>query len=363
MSNPVAPMAHKGRGAVSNPSGRFETHTRHDFDDGWQGSNDDQPAPPATVVVDELTRSVICRNTSPDLPFDRSINPYRGCEHGCVYCYARPSHAYLGLSPGLDFESRLFAKPGAAKVLEKELRKPGYRPRPIMLGANTDPYQPIERNRRITRAILEVMAAFNHPLTITTKSSMIARDIDILAPMAERRLVGVAVSVTTLDGKLARTMEPRAASPRRRLETIRRLTAAGIPVKVLVAPVIPFLTDHEMESILAAAAGAGAVAADYILLRLPMEVKELFAQWLRAHEWNKAKHVLGQLRETRDGHLYVSDFGTRMRGTGVFADLLAQRFRTASRRLGLDATDPSDRELDTTLFKPPPAMGEQLSLF
>ncbi len=356
-------MAHKGRGATSNPNGRFEAHTRHDFDDGWRGSNDDQPAPPATVVVDELTRSVISWNKSPDLPFDRSINPYRGCEHGCVYCYARPSHAYLGLSPGLDFESRLFAKSGAARVLDKEFRKSGYRPQPIMLGANTDPYQPIERKRRITRGILEVMAAFNHPLTITTKSALVTRDIDILAPMAERRLVSVAVSVTSLDGKLARTMEPRAASPRRRLETIRQLTAAGIPVKVLVAPVIPFLTDHEMESILAASVGAGAVAADYILIRLPLELKDLFAQWLRTHQWHKANHVLSQLRETRNGHLYVSDFGTRMKGTGVYADLLAQRFGTACRRLGLDAAKPAERELDTTLFKPPPAAGEQLSLF
>jgi DNA repair photolyase len=363
MSNPVAPMAHKGRGAVSNATGRFEAHTRHDVDDGWQGSRDDRPAPPTTVVVDELTRSVLSRNKSPDLPFDRSINPYRGCEHGCVYCYARPSHAFLGLSPGLDFESRLFAKAGAARVLEKELRKPNYRPRPIMLGANTDPYQPIERQRRITRGILEVLAAFNHPLTITTKSALVARDIDILAPMAERRLVGVAISVTTLDARLARTMEPRAASPRRRLETIRALAAAGIPVKVLVAPVIPFLTDHEIESILAAATGAGAGAADYILLRLPMELKDLFAQWLRTHEGHKARHVLSQLRESRDGHLYISDFGTRMKGTGVFADLLAQRFRIACRRLGLDAANPAERELDTTLFTPPPAIGEQLSLF
>jgi DNA repair photolyase len=363
MSKPVAPMAHKSRGAVSNPTGRFEAHTRHAVDDGWHGLNDDQPAPPATTVVDELTRSVICWNKSSDLPFDRSINPYQGCEHGCVYCYARPSHAYLGLSPGLDFETRLFAKAGAARVLEKEFRKPSYQPRPIMLGANTDPYQPTERKRRISRGILEVMAAFNHPLTIVTKSSLVTRDIDILAPMAERRLVGVAVSVTTLDVKLARTMEPRAASPRRRLETIRQLTSAGVPVKVLVAPVIPFLTDHEMESILAAAAGAGAVAAGYILLRLPLELKDLFAQWLRTHQRNKADHVLNQLRETRNGRLYDSEFGTRMRGTGVFADLLGQRFDTACRRLGLDAADPSDRELDTTLFKPPPAIGEQLSLF
>ena len=363
MAYTVAPMRHKNRGAVSNPSGRFETHTRHAFDDGWHGSDDDQPAPPATTVVDELTRSVICWNKSPDLPFDRSINPYQGCEHGCVYCYARPSHAYLGLSPGLDFETRLFAKAGAARVLEKEFRKPGYRARPIMLGANTDPYQSTERKRRITRGILQVMAAFNHPLTIVTKSSLVTRDIDILAPMAERRLVGVAVSVTTLDGKLTRTMEPRAASPRRRLETIRQLTSAGIPVKVLVAPVIPVLTDHEMESILAAAAGAGALSAGYILLRLPLELKELFTQWLRTHQWNKANHVLNQLRETRNGQLYVSEFGTRMKGTGVFADLLGQRFNTACRRLGLDAADPSNRELDTTLFKPPPAIGEQLSLF
>ncbi len=362
MSSVSSGTAVKGRGAVSNPAGRFEALTREPVADGWEGAGDDGPAPLPTVVVDEPIRSVMARNTSPDISFDRSINPYRGCEHGCIYCYARPSHAYLGLSPGLDFETRLFAKAGAAAVLERELRKPGYRPRPVMLGANTDPYQPIERTRRITRAILDVLAAFHHPVMITTKSALIVRDLDILAPMAARRLVSVAVSLTTLDRTLARTMEPRAATPRRRLETIRALAGAGVPTMVLVAPVIPALTDHEIETILAAAAGAGAGAADYVLLRLPLELKQLFAEWLRAHHPRKAGRVFGQLREIRDGHLYASEFGTRMTGTGVLADLLGQRFRAACRRLGLETGPSAPTRLDGSLFRPPPA-GGQLSLF
>jgi DNA repair photolyase len=355
-------MPFKGRGAVSNASSRFERYSREALGDGDPIGEDDLPEAPPTVVVEELSRSIISRNSSPDISFDQSINPYKGCEHGCVYCYARPTHAYLGLSPGLDFETRLFAKHNAARTLERELRKPGYRPRTIMLGANTDPYQPVERQRRITREILEVLAAFDHPVAITTKSALIARDIDILAPMAERGLASVGMSVTTLDPRLARTLEPRAAAPWRRVETIRALSGAGVPVMVMVAPVIPFLNDPELETVLAAAAGAGAARANYILLRLPMEVKELFSQCLRTHVPDRAERVLNQVRDARNGHLYVSEFGRRMTGTGAYAELLAQRFRLACRRLGLNAGRPDETGLDTRRFHPPPAAGEQLSL-
>ncbi len=355
-------MSFKGRGAVSNASSRFERYGREVLGDDDAIGEDDLPAAPPTSVVEELTRSIISRNTSPDIPFDQSINPYKGCEHGCVYCYARPTHAYLGLSPGLDFETRLFAKTHAPRILERELRKPGYRPRTLMLGANTDPYQPIERDRRITRGILEVLAAFNHPVAITTKSALIARDLDILAPMAERRLVSVGISVTTLDGPLARTLEPRASAPRRRVDTIRALSGAGIPVMAMVAPVIPFLNDHELETVLAAAAGAGALAANYILLRLPLEVKDLFSQWLHTHVPERAERILNQVRDARNGHLYVSDFGRRMTGTGAYAELLAQRFDLACRRLGLATGRPAGMALDTRRFRPPPEAGEQLSL-
>ncbi len=354
-------MSFKGRGAVSNASGRFERFSREALGDDDPIHEEDLPDAPPTTVVEELTRSIISRNTSPDIPFDQSINPYKGCEHGCVYCYARPTHAYLGLSPGLDFESRLFAKTHAAEALERELRKPGYRPRTIMLGANTDPYQPIERQRGITREILEVLAAFSHPVAITTKSALIVRDIDILAPMAERGLVSVGLSVTTLDGGLARTMEPRAPAPRRRVEAMRALSGAGVPVMAMVAPVIPFLNDHELETVLAAAAGAGAVGANYILLRLPVEVKDLFSQWLQTHVPERAARVLNQVRDARNGHLYVSDFSSRMTGTGAYAELLAQRFALACRRLGLATGRPAEA-LDTRQFRPPPTAGEQLSL-
>jgi DNA repair photolyase len=355
-------VAAKRRGARSNRVGRCERYARDAFDDGWEFSGDDGPKRLNTEVEEELSRTVISRNTSPDIPFDLSVNPYRGCEHGCVYCYARQTHCYLGLSAGLDFESRLFAKSNAPEVLAKALRKPGYRPQAIMLGANTDAYQPIERNRQITREILKVLDAFNHPVAITTKSPLVTRDIDILAPMAERRLVSVGVSITSLDIELVRNMEPRAASPRRRLETIRALSEAGIPVTAVVAPVIPSLNDHELETILSATAGAGAVAADYSLLRLPLEVKELFVEWLREHAEDKSKRVLNRLRESRDGHLYVSNFETRMKGTGEYAELLARRFRLACRRLGITVGRPAGFELDTGLFHPPPATGEQLSL-
>ena len=357
---PAAPR--KGRGAASNISGRFEPYTRHAVDDGWDLTEDDRPPALRTTVTDEATRRAITRNQSPDVPFDRSINPYKGCEHGCVYCFARPTHAYLGLSPGLDFETRLFAKPDAPAVLERELRRPDYRPAPITLGANTDPYQPIERQRGITRAILEVLAAFDHPVAIATKSALVVRDVDILAPMAEKRLASVGLSVTTLDPALARVMEPRAASPARRLATIAALRRAGVPASVLAAPMIPGLNDHELEAIVSAAADAGAMAADYILLRLPLELKDLFAEWLRAHVPNRADRVLNRLRQSRDGNLYVAEFGSRMKGTGAHAELLARRFAAACRRAGLPAARPSEFALDCGRFRPPPRTGDQLSL-
>jgi len=357
---PLTPF--KGRGAVSNASSRFERYHREVLGGDDDIGDGDLPEAPPTVVVEELTRAIISRNTSPDIPFDQSINPYKGCEHGCVYCYARPTHAYLGLSPGLDFETRLFAKTHAASVLERELRKPGYRPRTLMLGANTDPYQPIERQRKITREILEVLAAFNHPVAITTKSALIVRDLDILAPMAEQGLVSVGISVTTLDGRLARTLEPRASAPRRRVDAIRALSGAGVPVMAMVAPVIPFLNDHELETILAAAAGAGAAAANYILLRLPMEIKDLFLQWLHTHVPARADRILKQIRDARNGHMYVSEFGQRMTGVGPYAELLAQRFELACRRLDLATGRSPEMAPDTRQFRPPPKTGEQLSL-
>ncbi len=348
----------KGRGAVSNRSGRFEAHERAAVDDGWDDPDDDLPPLRTTLTVDSA-RTVITRNRSPDVPFDRSINPYRGCEHGCVYCFARPTHAFLGLSPGLDFETKLFYKPDAAALLEQELRRPGYAPRTIAMGTNTDPYQPTERDLKLTRSILEVLAAFDHPVGIVTKSSLVLRDLDILAPMAARGLAQVCVSVTTLDRDLARRMEPRAATPPRRLDTVRRLAGAGVPVAVLAAPMIPALNDHELEAILQAAAAAGADRASYILLRLPLEIKQLFEEWLREHVPDRADHVLGLIRETRGGALYTPAFGTRMKGTGPYADLLAARFRRACRRLGLNART---HDLDTGRFAVPPAVGDQLRL-
>jgi len=354
-------MPTKGRGAATNRSGRFERETREAVDDGWDLDDNDLP-PLRTTVTIERPKTIIARNDSPDIPFDRSINPYKGCEHGCVYCYARPSHAYMGLSPGLDFESRLFAKPDAAQLLERELSKPGYKPATMALGANTDPYQPIERRHKITRAVLEVLARFNHPVAITTKSTLVCRDIDILAPMAAKGLAAVGVSICTLDGQVARTLEPRAPRPEKRLETIAALSAAGIPVAVMVAPMIPVLTDSQMERVLERAARAGAVAAAYILLRLPLEVKELFAEWLDAHAPDMAKHVLNQVRDSRGGALNVSEFGTRMTGSGERAELLAQRFERACARFGLNQERATGFDLDTSRFRPPPRPGDQLSL-
>jgi DNA repair photolyase len=351
----------KGRGAVGNPTGRYESHVRFAVDDGWHRGDDNLP-PLRTVVGEDRARTAITTNTSPDLPFDRSINPYQGCEHGCVYCYARPSHARLGLSPGLDFESRLFAKSDAPAALERQLRRPGYRCKTILLGANTDPYQPVERRRELTRRILRVLKDFNHPVAIATKSNLVLRDIDILASMAARGLASVGISVTTLSRGLARRLEPRAPTPARRLEAIRRLAAAAVPTAVMAAPMIPALNDAELEAILEAAAEAGAVAATTILVRLPLELKALFSEWLEAHAPDKAGHVLSLIRQSRGGALYDSRFGARMRGTGPYAELLAHRFRLACKRLGLAEAGAAGFALDAGRFRPPPGTGDQLRL-
>ena len=349
----------KGRGALSNQDGRYEAHAHEVFDDGW-GTIDEELPPVKTRVSLDSTRSVITYNQSPDVGFDRSINAYRGCEHGCVYCFARPTHAYLGLSPGLDFETKLFAKPNAAALLKKELSKPGYQCQPIALGTNTDPYQPIERTYRITRQILEVLSACNHPVSIVTKSAMIERDMDILADMAKRGLAHVSLSVTTLDRKLARRMEPRAAAPERRIAALKALSEAGIPSGVLVAPIIPALTDSEMEVILEACAQAGAQWAGYVLLRLPLEVKNLFEEWLETHEPGKREHVLSLLRQSHGGKEYEARFGERMRGKGSYAEMIAQRFRLACQRLGLNK---QQSRLDVAQFRPPINHKVQLELF
>jgi len=352
------PKPRKGRGATGNPEGRFEPMARVACDDGWD-RGDEQIPPLRTSVTDEHAKSIIARNDSPDVPFTQSINPYRGCEHGCVYCYARPSHAYLNLSPGLDFETRLFAKVNAAELLRAELGRPGFVCDAISLGANTDPYQPIEREYRITRAILQVLAECHHPVAIVTKNAMVERDIDLLAPMARKNLVRVFLSVATLDHDVSRRMEPRTSAPERRLLAIRRLAAAGIPTGVIVGPVVPFVTDHAIENVLQAAAEAGATFADYVLLRLPFEVKELFKAWLDAHFPLKAAHVMSRVREMRAGRENDPEFGTRMTGTGHFAELLSRRFELACRRLELGR---SRAPLDTTQFRPPPST-PQLELF
>jgi len=350
----------KGRGAVSNPAGRFEARRVVPLEEGEGPPAEEGPPRLPTTVTSEVTRSIITRNDSPDVPFDQSINPYRGCEHGCVYCFARPTHAYLGLSPGLDFETRIFSKPEAPRILREELRRSGYRCQVIALGANTDPYQPAERELRITRGILEILAEHRHPVAIVTKSDLVARDLDLLGPMAASGLACVLVSITTLDRALARRMEPRAATPERRLEAIRSLAAAGVPAGVLTSPMIPGLNDSELEKILEASAAAGARSAGYVLLRLPLEIKDLFREWLEAHYPLKAGRVLSLVRDTRGGRLYDSAFGTRMRGTGPQADLLRRRFEVACRRLGLRR---EPLALDTTLFRVPPRAGDQIRLF
>lgn len=347
----------RGRGVATNAAGRFEAHQVEAFDDGW-GLNEDERVLKTEVRL-ERARSAISYNASPDLPFDRSINPYRGCEHGCAYCYARPSHAFLNLSPGLDFETRLIARPGMGEVLDRELRARRYRPGVIAIGTNTDPYQPIEAEHRVMREVLEVLAVFRHPVAITTKGTLIERDLDILGPMGRAGLVRVGISITTLDVRLSRALEPRVPSPARRLAMIRRLTEAGCPVRVMVAPVIPGLTDCETEAILEAARDAGAIAASWILLRLPGEVDALFRDWLNRHAPGRAEKVLARLKDLHGGEVYRADFGTRMRGRGVWADLMARRFEMALQRLGLELRQPP---LRSDLFCPPPREGDQLSL-
>src|SRR5207248_6913801 len=324
----------RGRGALSNATGRYEPKARLVFDDGWQSLEDLPPF--ATTVTVDATRKIITRNDSPDIGFDRSINPYRGCEHGCVYCFARPTHAYLGLSPGLDFESKLFAKPDAPQLLEKELAAQDYEPRMIAIGTNTDPCQPSERARNITRAVLEVLDKAGHPVGIVTKSALVTRDIDILARMAKRSLAKVAISVTTLDAKLARTMEPRASTPAKRLSALRQLADAGIPTTVMVAPVIPALNDSEIERILDAAAHAGVKEASYVLLRLPLEVRDLFREWLMANYPDRYRHIFTLIRDMRGGRDYDSQWGTRMKGTGPMAWMIGRRFEIACEKLGLN---------------------------
>ncbi|MET3853969.1 PA0069 family radical SAM protein [Rhizobium sp. OAE497] len=347
----------RGRGAGLNPSGRFEPQSRETFDDGWQTLEELPPF--RTEVQIEKPRTAITRNESPDIPFDRSINPYRGCEHGCIYCFARPSHAYMGLSAGLDFEAKLFAKPDAAKLLERELAKPGYKPRVIAIGTNTDPYQPIEKEWRIMRQILEVLNKANHPVSIVTKSAMIMRDIDILKDMAAKGLVRASLSVTTLDRKLARTMEPRASTPPRRLEAIHALSEAGIPTSVMAAPVIPALNDHELERILEASHAAGAREAGYVLLRLPLEVSPLFRDWLLQHYPDRYRHVMSLVRSMRGGKDYDAEFGKRMKGAGPYAWQISRRFEMATKRLGMVRRSMPLRD---DLFVPPDGSGVQLSL-
>ncbi len=359
MLDALPPKPRKGRGAVSNHSGRYEAHARVAVDDGWPGAGEEPEPWLQTSVLADSSRSIIAYNQSPDVPFDRSINPYRGCEHGCVYCFARPTHAWLGLSPGLDFETKIFAKFDAARLLEAELAKRSYRPQVIALGANTDPYQPVERDLKITRQILEVLARYRHPVGIVTKSRLVLRDLDILAPMAARGLARVMVSVTTLDRDLARRLEPRAPTPALRLEAIRRLAEAGVPTGVLAAPMIPALNDSELEAILEAAADAGAEAAGYVLLRLPLEIKQLFEEWLDAHFPDRKAKVLKLVRETRGGRLYDATFGRRQTGEGLYAGLLKQRFQLASKRLGLGGRR---QDLDLSLFRRPAGDPNQLSL-
>jgi DNA repair photolyase len=348
----------RGRGAGANPAGRYETVRRERFDDGWD--LDEEAAKLPTEIIVEKPRTIITKNDSPDISFDRSINPYRGCEHGCVYCFARPSHAFQGLSPGLDFETKIFAKPNAPELLEKELRAPTYEPRTIALGANTDPYQPAERRFRITRGILEVLNRANHPVGIVTKSALVTRDIDILAQMADRQLAKVAVSITTLDPRLARRMEPRAASPAKRLDTVRRLAEAGIPVSVLVAPIIPAINEHEIEAILKASYEAGAREAGYVLLRLPHELKDLMRDWLAEHYPDKLRHVFSLLQESHGGKDYDSEWRTRQTGVGPFAWLIGRRFEKATQSLGFNRRR---LKLRTDLFTPPAKETGQLSLF
>jgi len=345
----------KGRGALSNPAGRFDTRTLETTPDGWY--EDEPPAGLEETVLPDAARSIITSNASPDVGFDRSINPYRGCAHACVYCFARPSHAYLGLSPGLDFETKLFYKADAVARLEAELCKPGYVCKPIALGINTDAYQPLEKQLGVTRSILTVLARCRHPVTLLTKSALIARDLDLLADMAKDRLVSVGISITSLSADIKRTLEPRTASPHARLRIIEELSRAGIPTGVMVAPVIPAITDHELEAIMAAARNAGATLASYVLLRLPHELKSLFREWLAEHYPDRAKHVMSLLNQAHGGKDYDATFGTRMRGTGAYAELLRARFALAARKLAFHDAD-TRHSLDTSLFRPPAATAQ-----
>ena len=346
----IAEPQHNGRGALSNASSRYDDEKRIRTNDGWD--IEDELPPLRTTLTKDATRTIIARNSSPDVPFDRSINPYRGCEHGCIYCFARPTHAYLGLSPGLDFETRILFKPEAAALLTAELASPKYRCDVVAMGTNTDPYQPVERDLKITRQILRVLSDFNNPVGIVTKNHLITRDIDILGDMAKRNLAEVFLSITTLDRDLARTMEPRASAPHRRLAAIRELADAGIPVGVMTAPMIPGLNDHEMEAILDAAAAAGATRAGYTALRLPLEIKDLFEEWLRANRPNRAERILSLVRQMRGGQLYKAEFGTRMKGEGPIAQLLSQRFAASVKRLDLNRVR---YRLDTMRFAVPAA--------
>lgn len=353
------PNAVRGRGARSNASGRYEAQSREAFDDGWT-LDDEEPPKLETTVAPEKARVIISRNESPDVGFSASINPYRGCEHGCIYCYARPAHAYMGLSPGLDFESKLFFKPEAAKLLEKELSKSSYIPEFIHIGGNTDPYQPQERRLRVTRGVIEVLVRFRHPFTVITKSALVVRDLDLLAEAAALGLTRVAISITTLDRKLARSMEPRAATPEKRIEAVRQLSAAGVPVSVMFAPCIPGLNDHEMEAVLERAAGAGANGAGYVALRLPMEIKDLFREWLESDHPDRARRVMSLVRQMRGGKDYDAQWRSRMRGEGPVGDLMATRFNAARKRYGLNQ---SWNALDTSRFRVPAQQGGQLDLF
>ena len=349
----------KGRGAVSNSEGRFESLRVERMHDGWDMLEELPPAP-QTTVTRETAKSIISRNDSPDIPYDQSINPYRGCEHGCIYCFARPTHSYLNLSPGLDFETKLFYKDNAAELLEKELRKPGYQCSVINLGSSTDPYQPIEKKLMVSRSILEVLARFRHPATVLTKSVLVERDIDLLADMARSQLVSVAISITTMRDDLKRTLEPRAASVAARFKTVRRLSDAGIPVFVLFAPVIPYVNDSELEQVVEAAAEAGAKGANYVFLRLPHELKEIFREWLQVHVPQRSEHVMSLVQQSRGGKDYDSEFGQRMRGQGVFADLIKQRFLLACRRYQLQ--NRAVWRLDSTKFAVPAQSGDQMGL-
>ena len=352
----IDPQRRRGRGSLSRESGRFDSLYREEIDDGWETLGTLDALKTKTHI--EKPRSLITKNDSPDIRFDRSINPYRGCEHGCIYCFARPTHAYVGLSPGLDFETEIFVKEGAGQLLERELSAQNYSPKIIVIGSNTDPYQPIEKHHRIMRSILEVLSRANHPVGIVTKSALILRDLDLLAPMAEKKLVKVAISLTTLDPQLARLMEPRAASPMQRLTVIEKLTAAGVPVTVMTAPIIPAINDHEIEKILARAHAVGAQEAGYILLRLPYELRTLFAQWINQYFPDKASRILSLIQSTRDGKLYDSAFGKRIIGAGPYAWMIGRRFEIATKKLNFQKVS-----LRTDLFTPPRHKSEQLSLF